>query len=826
LRLTTQPTSISNAGAGPTAAIASTLKGVVQTIDLNVFFLVPILLSRGRSQANQYDTNIPIKPYMCIGSKIYLAGGLRLLSVATVVVFANLGSLVSDIQGQVLGQPREQAPRQQVALPNFFVPDKNAPMDSNPRPNQIAPALGSESSLVDWDAPINPTAGPAPLDYVPSSGVQAVDQSVMRMAHGLANDVQHATPSLNHSAEAFPVAGSRFLTPTMDGEIVNYVRPSGVQTVDQSAMRMAHGLADTNDVQLATPSLNHSAEVFPAEDSRFLTPEMNGEIVIEQNSLELQSVPQILKQPVNQTSEGSGLLAAYQSRSHLQQSEGFQETQLPRLPQGFQPWWSQENKIPLRLKVSPVSVSLDSLIQRALANSPHIQVAATQPHIQKAVLLEESSRFDWLSFLESKYDDQNDPIGNTLTTGNNDSRFQQQEWYSEGGLRRQTRSGGEFEFSQRISTLQNNSQFQIPEEQGSSRLVLNYRQPILRGRGRAVNESLILLANINLDAASDELLNNIQQHLTDLTETYWELVRARSELLQRSKLLIAAEKILIQLEGRAEVDALDRQVFRARSAVAKRKAEIARSVTSVKNAESRIRLLVNDHEIINAAGMELVPVDVPNLEFLGISLGDAISTALSNRPDISRSIREITATSIQLGIARNDLLPQLDLLVGSYVAGLDDDFDILGAKENQFTDGRPGFNIGFEFEAPIGNRAAQARQSRREWEANRAMHQFRAVVESGLTEVELAVREVQTAHQEMNGRYHAMVAAEKESSYLSDRWKTLPDESDSVTLLLENLLDSQERLVNEESAFAKAQFDYSVAVVKLKQATGTLFQVN
>jgi len=739
LRLTTQPTSISNAGAGPTAAIASTLKGVVQTIDLNVFFLVPILLSRGRSQANQYDTNIPIKPYMCIGSKIYLAGGLRLLSVATVVVFANLGSLVSDIQGQVLGQPREQAPRQQVALPNFFVPDKNAPMDSNPRPNQIAPALGSESSLVDWDAPINPTAGPAPLDYVPSSGVQAVDQSVMRMAHGM---------------------------------------------------------ADTNDVQLATPSLNHSAEVFPAEDSRFLTPEMNGEIVIEQNSLELQSVPQILKQPVNQTSEGSGLLAAYQSRSHLQQSEGFQETQLPRLPQGFQPWWSQENKIPLRLKVSPVSVSLDSLIQRALANSPHIQVAATQPHIQ------------------------------TLTTGNNDSRFQQQEWYSEGGLRRQTRSGGEFEFSQRISTLQNNSQFQIPEEQGSSRLVLNYRQPILRGRGRAVNESLILLANINLDAASDELLNNIQQHLTDLTETYWELVRARSELLQRSKLLIAAEKILIQLEGRAEVDALDRQVFRARSAVAKRKAEIARSVTSVKNAESRIRLLVNDHEIINAAGMELVPVDVPNLEFLGISLGDAISTALSNRPDISRSIREITATSIQLGIARNDLLPQLDLLVGSYVAGLDDDFDILGAKENQFTDGRPGFNIGFEFEAPIGNRAAQARQSRREWEANRAMHQFRAVVESGLTEVELAVREVQTAHQEMNGRYHAMVAAEKESSYLSDRWKTLPDESDSVTLLLENLLDSQERLVNEESAFAKAQFDYSVAVVKLKQATGTLFQVN
>ena len=105
------------------------------------------------------------------------------------------------------------------------------------------------------------------------------------------------------------------------------------------------------------------------------------------------------------------------------------------------------------------------------------------------------------------------------------------------------------------------------------------------------------------------------------------------------------------------------------------------------------------------------------------------------------------------------------------------------------------------------------------------MHQFRAVVETGLTEVELAVREVQTAHQEMQGRYYAMVASQNEASFLTDRWQTLPDESDSVTLLLENLLDAQERLADEEAAFAEAQFDYSVSLVKLKQAAGTLFQV-
>ena len=206
-----------------------------------------------------------------------------------------------------------------------------------------------------------------------------------------------------------------------------------------------------------------------------------------------------------------------------------------------------------------------------------------------------------------------------------------------------------------------------------------------------------------------------------------------------------------------------------------------------------------------------------------IKLEDAISTALANRPDISRAIRAVKSTSVRLGVAKNDLLPRLDLLVGSYVAGLEGSSDVPQAFVNQFRDGRPGFNVGFDFEIPIGNRAARAREQQRKWELERSTQQFRVVVETGLTEVELAVREVDTAYQEMQGRYLAMVAASNESEYLTDRWQTLPGINDSVTQLIENLLDSQERLADEEAAYANAQFDYSVAAVRLKQAMGTLF---
>ena len=758
---------------------------------------------------------------MSVFSKILLAGSLRLLLVATAFIATSFGSSVSEVRGQIANRQETRSPRPQEALPDLLpVTDfEFTPLNfPNPASEQLSNQGVKQASLVQDGAQAFNSVGSTPNfqplpNFFHKENDRPVDPHYPRSnqtARALSNDAAQANQN------DFAPANSTINT-AADEIVTHYETP----TVN----RTRYGAPSDSVVNSPNQFKPANVEV-PHGNSHFEPSKMSEQIIGEQNSLVLPTVPPIFAQPANQTNADSGLLSAYQSRPILQADERFNSTLTSTLPQGFQPWWAQQNKTALGLKVSPIQVSLDSLIHRALKNSPHIQVAATQPHIQQAVLLEESSRFDWLAFLESTYDDQNDPVGNTLTTGNNDSRLTQQEWSAEGGLRRQTRTGGEFELTQRVSTLQNNSRFLLPQDQGLSRLVLNYRQPLLRGRGQAVNESLIVLANINLNSASDEFLSNIQQHLTDLTETYWELVRARSELLQRNGLLIAAERILDQLEGRSEVDAMERQVFRARSAVAKRKAEIARSVTSVKNAESRIRLLVNDEEIISAARMELVPVDSPNLEYLNISLGDAISTALSNRPDISRSIREIKATSVQLGIARNELLPKLDLLVGSYVAGLDDNFDIPGSFGNQFSDGRPGFNIGFEFETPIGNRAAQARQKRRVWEANRAMHQFRAIVESGLTEVELAVREVQTAHQEMSGRYHAMVAAQKESSFLNDRWKTLPDENDSVILLLENLLDSQERLVNEESAFAKAQFDYSVAVVKLKQATGTLFQVN
>lgn len=542
------------------------------------------------------------------------------------------------------------------------------------------------------------------------------------------------------------------------------------------------------------------------------------------------AVEPIFAVPSNRQSAGAQLLAPYQSRAASQGIDiDWNTASIDNVPVAdqFRGWWASEVASPVGIGAGHIEVSVDMLIHNALRHSPSIQVAATAPHILQTSVFEASSAFDWTSFLESKYDSQNDPIGNTLTTGNNESRFKQQELSARGGLRRSTRNGGEFDISQRLGHLDNNSRFLVPRNQGSARLELNFRQPILNGRGRGVNQSMIVLADIDFRSASDDFLRELQLHLVLVTESYWELVRARAVYLQRKQLLQSAERILHNLEGRSQVDSLQRQILRAKAAVAQRRSEIARSLTSIKNAQSQLRLLVNSPDISAAGGVEFTPTDLPALEQapLHIELADVMSTALLNRPDISRSIRDLHAANVRLGVARNEVLPKLDMILGTYLAGLDADSDIFDSWTNQFTRGAPGFNVGFEYEIPIGNRAANARRARRQWESTRALHLFRQTVETALTEVEVAAREVKTTYQEMLGRYHSMIAAERETSYLVDRWQTLPEVNDSVTLLLEDLLDSQERLADEESAFVSAQVQYSISIVQLKQAMGTLFRV-
>lgn len=497
--------------------------------------------------------------------------------------------------------------------------------------------------------------------------------------------------------------------------------------------------------------------------------------------------------------------------------------QLRALPKNYSPWWNAVVNRPMRADLPSLAVDVESLILNAIQHSPQVTAMRIDPVLRETVIVEEEAEFDWTTFVEATYDDNNDPVGNTLTLGpSGDTRYEDRNVYGSAGLRKRMGQGGELDVTSRAGYQRTNSSFFVPGQQGTTRLEVNFTQPLLKGAGQIYNESRIVLASIDRNVSEDELVGKMQDHLVAVYKTYWTLYRARAVKLQKQRLLQRAIEIEQHLEARQGIDAIRRQVLRANAAVASRRSEIVRADMAIRNAESQLRLLVNSPELKQQAQVEMLPTELPLTEHLDISLRASIEMALQHRPEIAQAIRKMKATSVRLGIARNEMLPKLDLVLGAYVAALKGNGDVTRSFGGQFADGRPGYTVGVMFEFPLGNRAARARNERRQWEVAKAFREFEAAVETGMTDVELAVRELETSYQEMLSRFQAMIAAETEANYLMERWRLLPGSDQTISFLLEDLLDAQERVADEEAAFVNAQSAYVLSIVELKRATGVL----
>ncbi len=513
-------------------------------------------------------------------------------------------------------------------------------------------------------------------------------------------------------------------------------------------------------------------------------------------------------------------------------NDGFRESPTQRTVQGpersippeFIPWWQPAALKPLRMSPTGIPVDINSLIIDTLRHSAQVRAISDNAVIAQFSITRADAEFDVHAFLESRFERTSVPTGSTLDAGTNVPRLREENWFYSTGLRRKNPFGGQLEVAQQFGRKDSSSEFFFPGNQGNSRLTLNYNQPLLNGAGRAYNNSLILLANIDTRIESNRSAVELQDHLLAVTETMWELYQQRTVLLQKRRHLDRAQVILTRLEKRREIDSLNSQIARAGAAVSRRRVELIRAATAIRNAEARLRALVNAPSMLANRRSELVPTQPPTRDVFHVELTDAVLTALENRPEIQLVTEEIEAARVRMNVAKNELLPVLDVVLETYVSGLRGDYDIGGSLLDQFRLGEPSYSVGLIFEAPLNRRSAKANYQRRQIELRQLSSRLQVAIETLHADVEVAVREVETAYREMQANYTSMVAAEIDVSYLQRRWEELPGDDRAASFLLADLLDSQDRLVQEEFGFARAQVVYTVSLTRLNRATGTLLK--
>jgi outer membrane protein TolC len=487
-------------------------------------------------------------------------------------------------------------------------------------------------------------------------------------------------------------------------------------------------------------------------------------------------------------------------------------------------WWSDFVTARLRESATPLSVSIEEILVRAIKSSAQVKVSSDLPLIRETAITEADAQFDWTTFLDTRWQDLNDPVGNSLTIGvPGVRRYKNENLIGQAGIRKKTRSGGTLQFSEQLGWQQTNSAFFLPNPQGTSRLVLGYTHPLLRGAGEVYNESLIVLAQIDSQIACDELHRQLQTHLLDVLKAYWNLYLERANLAQKLQSLKRASDTLDFLKRRQQLDAVQSQVLRAQAEVASRRSQVIRAQMGVKNAEDRIRALVNDPAFGEFDTVELLPSEAPTVREVPLHMATALGTAVTIRPEINQALRQIQAACTRLQMSKNDVLPMLNLVTEAYVAGLKPD-NSFAAFRDSFQSGSPGYTVGLQFEMPLGNRAAKARQERRELELRQLRHQYATTLSTLQLEVKVAVREVETALAEMFSQYRAMTASAAELEHLEQRFRKLPGEDGTAGLVLDNLLLAQNRLATNEFNFLTAEVNYNLALWNVKKATGELLQ--
>ena len=488
-------------------------------------------------------------------------------------------------------------------------------------------------------------------------------------------------------------------------------------------------------------------------------------------------------------------------------------------------WWTGHVRTKMRTETAAKQLTLHELMWLALKNSAQIQVYSEVPLIRETAVQEADAAFDWTGYMNSMWEDNNVPVGSALTLGGAGNRFLDHNLTAQSGAKRRVQTGGQFDISQKLGWQGTNSNFFVPNDQGTARLLVGFTQPLLRGQGAQYNTSLQVLTRIDVETADQEFLRQLQSHLLEISRGYWALYLERGSLAQKTRLFNQTREILELIESRQTVDTQRSQLISVRAALENRRTDLIRSLAATKNAETRLRALVNSSELGSDDEVELIPVEFPSSEWIETDPADQLASALQHRPEIQAAVREVRASCIRLDMAKNEMLPMLNAVTQMYLSGLQGNYDVGQSMVDQFSTGKPSYSVGLQYEKPFGNRAAKARQDRRRLEVRQLQEQYRGTVENVRAEVIIAVRELETSFQELQARQHSLMAAVNEAETIEARWKRLADANGMANLNLESLLRAQERVTETEYQLLQSQLTYNFAMINLQRANGTLLEM-
>ena len=341
----------------------------------------------------------------------------------------------------------------------------------------------------------------------------------------------------------------------------------------------------------------------------------------------------------------------------------------------------------------------------------------------------------------------------------------------------------------------------------STGMQLLLSQPLLRGFGP--NAAHYALRNSRRAQQAQERAYELgrQRLAVDVARSFYQIVQQRQLLavarqsLQRSQSLVKASEARLQVGLVSKLD-----VFRAELQASQAQDAMVRSQAALDTALEQFRVLLglSPTEPLEPEGVELAD----ELAGDGEPLETLLERARGRRLELQESRDQVDDAQRSVSLARQNLLPQLDLNLGLTQGGFGTTFT------NAFTTDRR-VNLFFSASYPVERSAERASRAVAEIEVTaraRAVRQQELQVEG---EVRAAVRELERIRKSVELQKKGVEVAEQQRRLATLRYQRgLASNFDVV--------DAEGSLVLARSALVNLLTSYQVARIELMRVTGGL----
>jgi len=361
-------------------------------------------------------------------------------------------------------------------------------------------------------------------------------------------------------------------------------------------------------------------------------------------------------------------------------------------------------------------------------------------------------------------------------------------------------------------------------------------QPLLQNRGNPQLRAPLLIARTQLRIVSEQSQAAIANTISNAAAQYWEAIRARDAIRVAQQSLELAQKSYDRDKQALDLGAMSRlDILQSESQVAQRKLDVIQAEYAYRQARDGLRRLIGADLRRDTVNIEIELEDDPKAlpaGFQPLPIDEAIGKAMRDRPELSAAARRISIDELNAKVARNSLLPRLDLSLLAGGTGLGGNqipvILPLGQGTTTFVAGGLGDSLGqlFAFNSPyygfgvtlgIPFQSSAAKANLAASLVNRVRDRYnqRQTEQAIILDVKTANSELELARASVDASIVSRDLASQNVDAEQQKY-TLG----SITAF--ELLTAQSQLAIAQSSVINAHVNYQKAVVAYRRATWTI----